>query len=55
AAYQEQVNKTIVKPLTSVVQKLDKSLSERLLRSLEQRKILTEIKRDAQGEDEILY
>ncbi|KAF9174545.1 hypothetical protein BGX21_010127 [Mortierella sp. AD011] len=55
ATYQEQVDKTIVKPLTSVVQKLDKSLSERLLRSLEQRKILSEIKRDAQGEDEILY
>ncbi|KAF9109481.1 hypothetical protein BGX27_007579 [Mortierella sp. AM989] len=53
--YNEQVNKTIVKPLTSVVQKLDKSLGERLLRSLEQRKILTEIKRDARGEDEILY
>ncbi|KAF8982850.1 hypothetical protein BGZ46_000486 [Entomortierella lignicola] len=53
--YQEQVNKTIVKPLTSVVQKLDKSLSERLLRSLEQRKILSEIKRDARGENEILY
>ncbi|KAF9433158.1 hypothetical protein BGZ76_009816 [Entomortierella beljakovae] len=53
--YQDQVNKTIVKPLTSVVKNLDKSLGERLLRSLEQRKILKEIKRDAWGEDEIHY
>ncbi|KAK3825398.1 MAG: hypothetical protein J3Q66DRAFT_327667 [Benniella sp.] len=53
--YQEQVNKTIVKPLSGVVERLDKSLSERLLRSLEQRKILEKIKRDARGEDEIKY
>ncbi|KAI8606270.1 hypothetical protein EDD21DRAFT_31825 [Dissophora ornata] len=53
--YQEQVNKTIVKPLSGVVQRLDKSLSERLIRSLEQRKVLTGIKRDARGEDEIKY
>jgi hypothetical protein len=49
------VNKTIVKPLSGVVERLDKSLSERLLRSLEQRKILEKIKRDARGEDEIKY
>ncbi|KAF9915667.1 hypothetical protein BX616_005633 [Lobosporangium transversale] len=53
--YNDQVNKTIVNPLTGVVQQLDKSLSERLLRSLEQRKVLTRIKRDAQGEDEIKF
>ncbi|KAG0370819.1 hypothetical protein BC939DRAFT_448442 [Gamsiella multidivaricata] len=53
--YQEQVDKTIVKPLSGVVQKLDKSLSERLFRSLEQRKVLAGIKRDAWGEDEIKY
>ncbi|KAG0309839.1 hypothetical protein BGZ98_005379 [Dissophora globulifera] len=53
--YQEQVSKTIVAPLTSVVQRLDKGLGERLLRSLEQRKFLAGIKRDARGEDEIKY
>ncbi|KAG0223395.1 hypothetical protein BGX31_008535 [Mortierella sp. GBA43] len=53
--YQEQVNKTIVRPLSSVVERLDKSLSERLFRSLEQRKILEQIKRDARGQDEIKY
>ncbi|KAF9372233.1 hypothetical protein CPC16_002538, partial [Podila verticillata] len=50
-----QVAKTIVKPLSSVVQVLDKSLGDRLMRSLEQRKILTGIKRDAREEDEIKY
>ncbi|KAF9912928.1 hypothetical protein EC991_007541 [Linnemannia zychae] len=53
--YQEQVKKTIVKPLTSVVQTLDNNLGDRLLRSLEQRKVLAGIKRDAKGEDEIKY
>ncbi|KAI9240305.1 MAG: hypothetical protein BYD32DRAFT_485033 [Podila humilis] len=53
--YQDQVAKTIVKPLSSVVQVLDKSLGDRLMRSLEQRKILTGIKRDAREEDEIKY
>ncbi|KAF9315764.1 hypothetical protein BG003_002660 [Podila horticola] len=53
--YQDQVAKTIVKPLSSVVQVLDKSLGDRLMRSLEQRKVLTGIKRDARGEDEIKY
>ncbi|KAF9118161.1 hypothetical protein BGW39_001425 [Mortierella sp. 14UC] len=53
--YQEQVKKTIVKPLTAVVQTLDNNLGVRLLRSLEQRKVLTGIKRDAKGEDEIEY
>lgn len=49
------MNKTIVKPLSGVVQTLDKNLGDRLMRSLEQRKVLTEIKRDAQGEDEFKY
>jgi hypothetical protein len=49
------VNKTIVKPLSGVVQTLDNSLGDRLMRSLEQRKVLNEIKRDARGEDEIKY
>ncbi|KAF9146571.1 hypothetical protein BGX30_013786 [Mortierella sp. GBA39] len=53
--YQEQVSKTIVKPLSGVVQTLDSNLGDRLTRSLEQRKVLTEIKRDARGEDEIKY
>ncbi|KAG0308095.1 hypothetical protein BGZ97_000169 [Linnemannia gamsii] len=53
--YEEQVNKTIVKPLSGVVQTLDNSLGDRLMRSLEQRKVLNEIKRDARGEDEIKY
>ncbi|KAF9995525.1 hypothetical protein BGZ65_008835 [Modicella reniformis] len=53
--YQEQVDKTIVRPLSGVVERLDKSLGERLFRSLEQRKILEGIKRDARGEDEIKY
>ncbi|KAF9185530.1 hypothetical protein BGZ51_000608 [Haplosporangium sp. Z 767] len=54
--YQEQVNKTIVKPLSGVVQTLDKNLGDRLLRSLGQRKILEGIKREARGEDdEIKY
>ncbi|KAF9092191.1 hypothetical protein BGX29_010579 [Mortierella sp. GBA35] len=53
--YQEQVKKTIVKPLSGVVQTLDNSLGDRLMRSLEQRKILTGIKRDARGEEEIKY
>ncbi|KAG0259312.1 hypothetical protein BG011_002733 [Mortierella polycephala] len=54
--YQEQVNKTIVKPLSGVVQTLDKNLGGRLLRSLEQRKILRGIKQEASGEDdEIKY
>ncbi|KAF9338731.1 hypothetical protein BGZ91_008068 [Linnemannia elongata] len=55
STYQEQVSKTIVKPLSGVVQTLDKNLGDRLMRTLEQRKILTEIKRDARGEDEIKY
>ncbi|KAG0011312.1 hypothetical protein BGZ81_002244 [Podila clonocystis] len=53
--YQDQVAKTIVKPLSSVVQVLDKSLGDRLMRSLEQRKVLTGIKRNARGEDEVKY
>ncbi|GJJ70785.1 hypothetical protein EMPS_03135 [Entomortierella parvispora] len=53
--YQDQVHKTIVKPLSNVVQVLDKNLSDRLFRSLEQRKVLKGIKQDAQGEDEIKY
>ncbi|KAG0249055.1 hypothetical protein BGZ95_007716 [Linnemannia exigua] len=53
--YQDQVKKTIVKPLSAVVQTLDNNLGDRLMRSLEQRKVLTEIKRDARGEDEIKY
>ncbi|KAF9958034.1 hypothetical protein BGZ72_000965 [Mortierella alpina] len=55
STYQEQVNKTIVKPLSSVVQTLDKNLGDRLLRSLEQRKVLTGIKREAKGEEEIKF
>ncbi|KAG0332383.1 hypothetical protein BG004_001289 [Podila humilis] len=51
--YQAQVAKTIVNPLSSVVRTLDKSLGDRLMRSLEQRKVLEGIKRDARGEDEI--
>ncbi|KAG0074265.1 hypothetical protein BGZ92_003470 [Podila epicladia] len=53
--YQDQVAKTIVKPLSSVVQVLDKSLGDRLMRTLEQRKVLTGIKREARGENEIKY
>ncbi|KAG0047680.1 hypothetical protein BGZ83_007305 [Gryganskiella cystojenkinii] len=53
--YQDQVHKTIVKPLSSVVQVLDKNLSDRLFRSLEQRKVLKGIRQDAKGEDEIKY
>ncbi|KAI1319201.1 hypothetical protein EDD11_004595 [Mortierella claussenii] len=53
--YNEQVNKTIVSPLSAVVQQLDKSLGDRLLRSLEQRKVLTGIKQEARGEDVINY
>ncbi|CAO3573118.1 unnamed protein product [Mortierella alpina] len=55
STYQEQVNKTIVKPLSSVVQTLDKTLGDRLLRSLEQRKVLTGIKREARGEEDIKF
>ncbi|KAF8948463.1 hypothetical protein BGZ47_004639 [Haplosporangium gracile] len=55
STYQKQVNKTIVKPLSGVVQTLDNKLGDRLMRSLEQRKVLTGIKRDARGEDEIKY
>ncbi|KAF9927515.1 hypothetical protein FBU30_003106 [Linnemannia zychae] len=53
--YDEQVQKTIVRPLSEVVQNLDHYLGNRLLRSLEQRKFLKEIKRDTRGEDEIKY
>ncbi|KAF9578090.1 hypothetical protein BGW38_006312 [Lunasporangiospora selenospora] len=53
--YQDQVTKTIVKPLSSVVETLDKNLGDRLSRSLEQRKVLGSIKREAQSEEDILY
>ncbi|KAG0245218.1 hypothetical protein BGW41_002687 [Actinomortierella wolfii] len=53
--YDDQVQRTLVEPLTGVVGLLDKNLGERLVRSLNQRDILKDIKDDAQGVEQVKY
>ncbi|KAG0263482.1 hypothetical protein DFQ27_001734 [Actinomortierella ambigua] len=53
--YEDQVQRTMVEPLTNVVGLLDKNLGERLLRSLDQRDVLKTIKQEAQGVEQIKY
>ncbi|KAF9421929.1 hypothetical protein BGZ94_008707 [Podila epigama] len=53
ATYKDQIGKTLVRPLSNVVNTLDKNLGTLLHRSMEQRAALSTIKQSVRGKDDI--